>query len=229
MRICFAIVLFVCTSMSCKAVQKNSNRAGQKTLSFLALGDSYTIGEKVKQNNTWPYQLAEQLQKPTIDSVKIIAETGWRTDELLKAVKTELSQAQEYDLVSLQIGVNNQYQNKPISVFKEEFRTLLKRAIGKSKHGKDGVFVLSIPDYGVTPFGQQKNPAKIHREIARYNALSREICGDMKVSFYNITPVSLQAENNSSLVASDGLHPSARMYALWVDKITKRVSEKISE
>ena len=208
---------------------REAQKSTGESSSYLALGDSYTIGEKVKLENAWPTQWAEELGEKgrPLKPVKIIAKTGWRSDELLEAMKDKLRVGQKYDLVSLSIGVNNQYQGKPTAVFKKDFKTLLNTAIARSKKGKQRVFVVSIPNYGVTPFGQSKNPEKITRELKQYNSICRKICKEMEVSFYNITPISLRAKNDNSLVASDGLHPSVKMYRLWIEHIKGRVFRKL--
>ena len=202
----------------------------QTKKTYLALGDSYTIGESVKENLRWPNQLSDSLSARGIqfELPKIIARTGWRTDELIAALQTEKGK-EDYDLVSLLIGVNNQYQNKDIEVFQKEFAELIKIAIQHSKKGKKSVFVLSIPDYGATPFGQQKNPKKIDKEIQQYNAVCRQICDEHNIPFYEITEISKRAKTDLALVAVDGLHPSGAMYSLWVQKIINGVYQNLSE
>ena len=196
--------------------------------SYLALGDSYTIGESVDQQDRWPVQLVDSLQKRgfQISEPEIIAVTGWTTDELLNGI-ADASVNRKYDLVSLLIGVNNQYRGYEISQFRKEFRTLLEKAIGFAGGEASNVFVVSIPDYGATPFGQKKNPEKIATELARYNRISRQICQDYDVSFVNITPISKQAKRDSALVAEDNLHPSAKMYEAWINEIVPVAKSKL--
>jgi len=187
---------------------------------FLALGDSYTIGEAVAEEDNWPFQLYRGLMENDIflEAPKIIAKTGWTTDELLVAIDTtDLSE--KFDLVSLSIGVNNQYRGYPIEQYKKEYEVLLKIAINKAGNNPDRVFVLSIPDYGITPFAKTKNPQRIAEEIDQYNAIMKRITEANGVRFYNITDVSKKAKSDMDLLAEDGLHPSAKMYALWVDRI----------
>ncbi|NBC24693.1 MAG: SGNH/GDSL hydrolase family protein [Bacteroidetes bacterium] len=190
---------------------------------FLALGDSYTIGEKVPEKRRWPVQLADSLG---IKEVRIIAETGWTTDELDSAIKAEQeSLAPPYDLVSLLIGVNNQYRGYHFSQFEKEYTQLLKKAISLAGNDTANVFVLSIPDYGVTPFAKDKNPEKIAGEIARYNATKKKITNSFGVSFYDITPISKKAANDSSWLTEDQLHPSAIMYSEWVKLVKKQMQK----
>jgi len=197
-----------------------------KKISYLALGDSYTIGESVKESQRWPNLLADSLVKAGYEVEKpiIIAKTGWRSDELISAIEKR-PDLMQFDLVSLLIGVNNQYQGKDIAVFKKEFKALLQVAIDHSKKGAGGVFVLSIPDYGVTPFAASKKPAKISREIKLYNTVCREICEQKNILFIDITPISREARTQTNLLASDELHPSSLMYQKWTSLIMKNLNK----
>ena len=190
----------------------------QGKLRFLALGDSYTIGQSVPESQRWPVQLAEALRAEGIDvgNVDIIARTGWRTDDLDAAITRTHPQG-PYDLVSLLIGVNNQYQGRPLDQYRKEYPALLNRAIGLAGGKPEHVIVLSIPDYGATPFGQGSgDAARIAAEIDKYNAIASAACGAAHVRFVDITPGSRRAAEDQSLVADDGLHPSGKMYAEWV-------------
>lgn len=194
---------------------------GTKTLAqserkFLALGDSYTIGESVTEAERWPNQLAAKLE---IAQPRIIATTGWRTDNLKDAIEAA-NLKPEYDLVSLLIGVNNQYQGKPMAVFEREFEELLQTSIKLAQGKKKNVFVVSIPDYGYTPFGKAKQE-KISTELDQYNASSKRIAAKYGVKYFYITEISRNGLNDPELVASDGLHPSGKMYAQWVEMIYK--------
>ena len=184
---------------------------------YLALGDSYTIGESVAENERWPNQLASLLQANDISTeVTTIARTGWTTDELWKGI-----QAQEinppYDLVSLLIGVNNQYRGLDIDEYREEFIFLLNKAIEYAGGDAKRVIVLSIPDWGVTPFAKSRDSKKIATEINLFNAVNREEAERMGVSYVDITPGSREAVTNNALIAADGLHPSGKMYAEWAE------------
>ncbi len=192
-------------------------------MKYLALGDSYTIGESVAPEERWPVQLANQLrqQGKEIAGPTIIATTGWRTDNLQNGMTIARLQP-EYDLVSLLIGVNNQYQGKPLEQYKTEFEALLLEAIRLAKGEKDHVFVVSIPDYGFTPFGKPKQE-KISRELDAFNEANKVITERLGVRYINITDISRQGLEDPALVASDGLHPSGKMYSLWVTRILEVV------
>ncbi len=188
---------------------------------FLALGDSYTIGESVSEKERWPVQLAKKLREKgqSIGEPLIIATTGWRTDDLMNAVnKAHLKN--EYDLVSLLIGVNNQYQGKSSEEYVIEFEDLLKTAIQLAKGKKENVFVVSIPDYGYTPFGKPKQ-AEISKALDRFNEINKRITEKAGIKYINITDISRQGIQQPELVADDGLHPSGKMYSLWVDRIVE--------
>lgn len=189
---------------------------------FLALGDSYTIGQSVSQKDSWPYQFRSFLADAgvSIDTIAIIAQTGWTTSNLKNAIAA-VNPKGKFNLVSLLIGVNNQYQGMDQSTYIAEFEELLNTAI-ELAGSKENVFVVSIPDYGFTPFGKS-NQAKITEEINAYNAINQSITSTYNVAYFNITEISRQGLVNPDLVASDGLHPSGEMYRLWVDLIAKGV------
>ena len=192
-------------------------------LRFLALGDSYTIGQSVAEEDRWPNQLATALQDEGVvaEEVKIIAQTGWRTDNLWSMVGG-LNPDPLYNLVSLLIGVNNQYQGMDIELYPGEFRQLLEKAIDLCGGQKESVFVLSIPDYGYTPFGASSRE-QISLEIDQYNNINKQISQDLGVAYFNITDISRQALDKPEYIASDNLHPSGEMYAKWVELILKSV------
>ncbi|WP_088125142.1 SGNH/GDSL hydrolase family protein [Roseivirga misakiensis] len=201
----------------------------QKPKTFLALGDSYTIGESVSEDERWPVQLAKRLTDDhgiAVESPKIIAKTGWRTDDLKKAIVDDFSLSNSYDMVSLLIGVNNQYQDRPIVDFETDFEKLIKTAIELANGNREHVFVVSIPDYGKTPFGKQKED-EIRKEIDLYNKIGRRISKRYKVKYFNITPISRKAKKRPELVAKDELHPSGIMYTEWVDSIIEDVAKLI--
>jgi len=196
---------------------------------YLALGDSYTIGEGVPSEGAYPNQLAKALSALdiTVEETKIIARTGWTTDELKADIlKRELSN--DWNLVSLLIGVNNQFRGRSQVQFKVEFEELLAMAIEFAGGDTSRVFVLSIPDYGVTPFGQNNNTTgRISREIDEFNNIKKEVCSSYQVDYYDITEISRMAADDPSLLAADRLHPSASMYALWVDKVLEDIALKV--
>jgi len=186
-------------------------------LKFLALGDSYTIGESVDESQRWPVQLAAALQARgiNIDSPTIIAQTGWTTGDLIQAMD-DADPRGPFDLVGLLIGVNNQYQGRSEDEYREQFAQLLARAITLAGNQPSRVFVLSIPDWGVTPFARQMraNPKQVGGEIDRFNAINKDLSLKSGVGYVDITPLTRQ---NVQLVADDGLHPSGQMYAKWVE------------
>lgn len=202
-----------------------SNGTGNFT--YLALGDSYTIGESVKQAESFPYQLQGLLkaQNITVANPKIIAVTGWTTDELQAAIKRENLNG-TFGFVTLLIGVNNQYRGYPLTTYKKEFSELLQTAISYAGGNKSRVFVVSIPDWGATPFGKNsgRSTQTIASEIDSFNAANQEITLAAGVSYTNITPASRNAATDLSLVAADGLHPSAKMYAGWAASLSTKVA-----
>ncbi|MCX2573465.1 SGNH/GDSL hydrolase family protein [Pedobacter sandarakinus] len=195
-------------------------------ISYLALGDSYTIGEAVPINESFPFQLQHLLQGKQVNVNKptIIARTGWTTDELQGAI-VQANVKQKYDIVTLLIGVNNQYRGYPISTYKEEFSALLETAIGFANGKKERVFVVSIPDWGATPFGKNdgRGAQRIAAEIDAFNTANREITLAAGVSYTDITPTSRNAAQDLALVASDGLHPSGKMYGEWANALLPKI------
>lgn len=184
---------------------------------FLALGDSYTIGESVVEAERWPNQLAERLKVEGLPVVvTIIARTGWTTDELAAAIDRASPQG-PYDLVSLLIGVNNQYRGRDADEYHREFRALLERAIAFAGGESGRVIVLSIPDWGVTPFASGRDRAQIAQEIDTFNAINRTEAELRGVAYVDVTPVSRRATFEPELIAGDGLHPSGKMYAEWTE------------
>lgn len=189
------------------------------SLRFLALGDSYTIGEGVAEEGRWPVQLAAALRADGIalGDPRIIATTGWTTDELSAAVDAAAPD-DDHDFVTLAIGVNNQYRGRDVANYRQEFDALLQRAIGFAGGRADRVLVLSIPDWGATRFGHAsgRDTTKIARELDAYNAAARDTCARRGVAFVDITPSSRTADaDDATMLAGDGLHPSAAMYARW--------------
>ncbi|TXN34342.1 SGNH/GDSL hydrolase family protein [Flagellimonas hymeniacidonis] len=191
---------------------------------FLALGDSYTAATSEKKVNSWPVQLAQILKKKgiKINSPEILAKAGWTSTDLIENMeKQQLSNS--FGLVGLLIGVNNQYKNKDIDIFKREFPRLLETSIALAKNDPKNVFVLSIPDWSVTPFARFKDKKKIVKELNNYNSIIEEEAKKRDVLFIEITQSSKNAAVNPSLIASDSLHPSKKMYKLWAKKISKKL------
>lgn len=192
-----------------------------KPISYLALGDSYTIGEGVEEEERFPEQLALGLSDQGFDvQTQIIARTGWTTDELWQGIESnELTPP--YDLVTLLIGVNNQYRGRDVDEYRLEFEYLLDKAISLTSGDPSTVVVLSIPDWGVTPFarGAAVSTAQVATQIDEYNEINRKVTEEKGASYIDVTGISRQAAGDRSLLAKDGLHPSAKMYALWVELI----------
>ncbi len=189
---------------------------------FLALGDSYTIGEGMAAERRWPTQLLTALRKHGVDIAdpEIVAHTGWTTDELSAAMDAHTF-SPAYALVTLQIGVNNQYRGGDIGTFRTEFRSLLQRAIELAGHRPQHVIVVSIPDWGVTRFGHEsgRDQEQIAREIDACNAVCAAEAKAMHTRYADITARSRQGGDKSNMLAQDGLHPSAEMYRLWMTAI----------
>ena len=190
-----------------------------RSIRFLALGDSYTIGESVAEGERWPNQMSEMLLEKDIRAeVTIIARTGWTTDELWQGVQVDPPQ-RKYDLVSLLIGVNNQFRGYDLDQYREQFRLLLNKSVEYAGSDASHVIVLSIPDWGVTPFAAGRDPGKIARDIDAFNAVNRAESVSLGAHYIDITPISRRSANDPTLIAFDGLHPSGKMYGLWVAEV----------
>lgn len=185
---------------------------------YLALGDSYTIGESVPASDCWPNQLSKLLERRGIQSkVTIIARTGWTTDELWSGIQAGSLQP-PYDLVSLLIGVNNQYRGRGLKEYRQQFVFLLDKSIGYAGGDPKHVIVLSIPDWSATPFASDRDRQKIAQEIDQFNSANHEESAKAGVHYIDITPISREVVNDPDLIASDGLHPSSTMYAVWAEQ-----------
>ncbi|EJG01225.1 SGNH/GDSL hydrolase family protein [Flavobacterium sp. F52] len=197
------------------------------SVNYLALGDSYTIGQSVCETCRFPEQLKASLNamySSTI-SLKIIATTGWTTSNLLSAIESQKPES-NYDLVTLLIGVNNQYQHKSFSVYEKEFPELVNKAIMLAKGDRKNVVVISIPDYAYTPYGQSlfgQQSTTISAEIDQYNSFAENYCNNNQVAFVSITDITRMGLSNPNLVASDGLHPSQTAYKMFVDRMMPKV------
>jgi len=200
----------------------------EKAYSYLALGDSYTIGQSVMSSENFPNQTVQLLnqQNYNFKSPEILATTGWTTDELQNNINSHTF-TPPYDFVSLLIGVNNQYRGRSVENYKPEFESLLKQAIQFAGGNANRVIVVSIPDWGVTPFANGRDRAQIAKEIDDYNAANRYISEIYKVHYIDITPGSREAATDLSLVAGDGLHPSAKEYAKWAQKVFAVIKQQL--
>lgn len=193
---------------------------------YLALGDSYTKGQGVSLSESFPFLLSDSLHKDefiTVTETRVIAQTGWTTANLILNIQSQAFD-KPYDLVSLLIGVNNQYQGKSIEEYKLEFAGCLQKAIQLAGNRKHKVVVISIPDYGYTPFGAN-NQAYITEAIDAFNNVNKSISDSVGVSYVNITAIS--RANITGLVAPDNLHPSGKQYKLWVDNMYALMKQKI--
>jgi lysophospholipase L1-like esterase len=218
----YILLLFVFSSCT-KAIEIKN-----QSVTYLALGDSYTIGESVIASEQYPNQIVSKLRKQgkMIDDPVIIAKTGWTTFELKKAMTDENILDKKFDFVSLLIGVNNQYRGLKIEDYDKEFKALLNDAIALTGGLKKNVFVVSIPDWGVTPFGLKSTKPKISENIDLFNSVNEKITKELGITYIEITKESRKAKEDTSLIAEDGLHPSGKMYEQWSEAILKNFNFK---
>lgn len=220
-------ILFLCCNAT-DSNQTNNIKTPQTTnYKLLSLGDSYTIGESVCKTCRFPEQLKDSLinnTENTAFNLKVVATTGWTTTNLLNGIINE-NLPNNYDLVTLLIGVNNQYQGKDFSIYETEFPELVDIAITKSKGDKNRVIVVSIPDYAYTSFGNGNTT--ISSEIDAYNAFAENYCNANNITFVNITDITRNGLEDIDLVASDGLHPSEKAYSLFVERLLPYALEKL--
>jgi lysophospholipase L1-like esterase len=227
----FIFVIFGCSNDDDKNNLYTPTNPKPKNIKYLALGDSYTIGESVCQSCRFPEQLKDSLINYFSASdnvaVKFIAQTGWTTSNLKTAISNE-NLSPEYDLVTLLIGVNNQYQNKPFSLYETEFPELLQTAIVLAKGNLNRVIVVSIPDYAYTAFGQSSsNPGNISNQLDQYNLFAKNHAESLGISFVNITDITREGLINPALVAQDNLHPSKLAYSKFVERILPLARNKL--
>lgn len=196
--------------------------------SYLALGDSYTIGEQVSFAENFPNQTVQQLRKMGFGffAAEIIAKTGWTTDELSNAIESTVF-LKKYDIVSLLIGVNNQYRGRSAAEFKIEFEHLLQKAIQFADNKPSHVFVLSIPDWGVTPFAESRDRKLIAGEIDAFNEVCKKSAAAFQTQFIDITVSQRDDGNKTGFLASDGLHPSGSEYKKWAGKLTDVILKQL--
>lgn len=215
------MVLLACQKDSFKMTTNTSptlNAKPKNKISYLAIGDSYTIGEAVPLQGSFPYQLTAILKDSGLDvgTPHIIAKTGWTTSELQEAIK-KANLNEQFTVVTLLIGVNNQYRGESKEKYRKEFKELLQTALGFANGNKAGVFVVSIPDWGLTPYGLEsgRDISTVSSDIDAFNAINKEETLSQGISYTDITPGSRLVVSDKELVASDGLHPSAKMYQEW--------------
>lgn len=199
-----------------------------KQYTFLALGDSYTVGECVPVFESFPYQTVQLLRKSgyNFNAAEIVAKTGWTTGELQQGIQNTVFQS-SYDIVTLLIGVNNQYRGLNIDEYRVDFEKLLRQAISFADKQPGRVFVLSIPDWGVTPFAKGRETVKIAEEIDAYNAINRKIALEYNVNYIDITPGTRLATQDNGLIANDGLHPSGTEYAIWARQLSADILKQL--
>lgn len=221
---CIVQTLFCLSLLACKkdtpaTAQYNSPVNTGTVKTWLALGDSYTIGQSVTAAERFAAQTANLLKQQGINMLEpnYIATTGWTTINLSNAIPA--GQPANYDVVSLLIGVNDQYQTHDTTGYRQRFTNLLSRAIQLAKGKKDHVFVLSIPDYSVTPFASGSDTARIRMEIDWFNAINKNVTESFNCHYLDITPSTREAKNNSALLAADGLHPSGLEYKRWANRL----------
>ena len=198
---------------------KNFISPNNESYSFLALGDSYTVGEGVSYEESWPSQFVDYALDRGIDfkNPELIAQTGWKTYDLLDAIKSS-NLSVKYDFISLLIGVNNQFNSRPLSEFEDDLNEILTE-INYLKKGNSKVIVISIPDWGYSPYGSSYDRERISDEIDQFNNILKKISEQNNLNFVDVTQISRLAIKEPNLIAEDKLHPSGLMYFEWVEKI----------
>lgn len=197
---------------------------------YLALGDSYTIGEQVPLHENFPHQTVELLRKEKLVVAEpiIVATTGWTTDELAQAI-AEREIKSTFSFVTLLIGVNNQYRGRSVDNYKEEYTKLLEQAIAFANGHTSHVFVLSIPDWGVTPFAEGRDRKQIAKEIDAYNAAKKKITEAYKCHYLDITASTRANGTNAQYLAEDGLHPSGKEYRIWAELLAPVIAKELNK
>jgi len=218
----FGVVFYGCISNNSDETPNTENPATPKNFKLIALGDSYTIGQSVCESCRFPAQLKDSLQTryTTLDTfnLEIIAQTGWTTTNLKNAISSA-NPPNDFDLVTLLIGVNNQYQNKPFELYETEFIDLVDTAVSLVGGNASKLIVVSIPDYAYTPFGQASNALNISTQLELYNTYAQTYCADYNLKYVYITDITQQGLDNPALVATDNLHPSTLAYTKFVERI----------
>ena len=225
------ILLISSLYFGCKE-KENTEKMEEKTYTYLALGDSYTIGEGVESSGRYPNQAVEILKSNNLifENPTIIAKTGWTTDELDKGIEAAGIGGNNYDLVTLLIGVNNQYRGRSVSDYEIEFRKMLTKAINFAEGNPKHVVVISIPDWGITPFASERgtDQQKVAKEIDAYNAAKKSISDELGAHYIDITEEYRKIGASPEMVVEDKLHPSDLVYKSWAEKLAKVILEEIS-
>jgi len=205
-----------------------NNRNPAHMYTYLALGDSYTIGEQVPMHDNFPHQAVALLKQQHFDVADpvIIATTGWTTDELAASIR-EHNIRETFSFVTLLIGVNNQYRGRSVNNYKTEFKQLLDQAIAYAGGHPEKVFVLSIPDWGATPFAEGRDRQMVGKEIDEYNAACKEIAEAHKCPYIEITGSTREHGQDKEYLAADGLHPSGKEYGVWAERLTAAVAKSL--
>ena len=218
------IISFLCSVVGCGKKTMSNNNNGQpvvKSYSYLVLGDSYTIGQGIAAPGSYPIQTKNFLRAAgkIISQVDIIAATGWTTSDLMNAIN-QRNPSPNYNVVSLLIGVNDQYSRRDTTGYRAGFTVLLQKAIYLAGNHPERVFVISIPDYSATPFAANSDTVMIRQQIDQFNAINKKVSSRYFVKYLDITPSSREARNDLTLVASDGLHPWKKEYKKWSERLT---------
>lgn len=221
-----ALFMYLCVYILIPLTAQDMNPTN---LTYLALGDSYTIGEGVPEHENFPFQATQLLKQAgyPFGRPTIVAKTGWTTDELQQAI-TAATLDSTYDMVSLLIGVNNQYRGRSSTEYADQFEMLLQQAIAFAGRRPQHVFVLSIPDWGATPYAEGRDRAQIAREIDAFNEVNKAIASRYGVHHIDITPGTREVTNDPSLVTTDHLHPSGREYSRWAARLAEGVKSIVN-
>ncbi|MBC7828107.1 MAG: SGNH/GDSL hydrolase family protein [Chitinophagaceae bacterium] len=219
--------LIICLGLSIFH-QAFSQNMQKKNYTYLALGDSYTIGESLPLQDNFPNQTVQLLKDAGfyVEQPTIVAKTGWTGEELQWGIGNRVQQKAQYDIVSLLIGVNNQYRGGDLEEYAKQFEELVQKAVQFAGNKATHVYVLSIPDWGATPYAEGKDRATIAKEIDGFNQVNKTLSEKWKVNYINITPGSRQVAVDQSLIAADGLHPSAKEYKRWAEKLATAIQQQ---
>ncbi len=225
----FLLIALCSLSIACSNEEDSTTKVMAAPIRYLALGDSYTIGESVPAEKNYPNLIVSALQAAgqQMEDAQIIAKTGWTTDELNVAIQ-EAAPDTTFHIVSLLIGVNNQFRGRSVEAYAPEFEDLLQQAIRFANGNRSKVFVVSIPDYAFTPFGQRSKPDIISKGIDEYNAVNRTITERYEIVYFDITPISREGLDDPTLVATDKLHPSGAQYERWVELMLEDIKKIIA-